>query len=263
MSKNFENGIIGTDESGSSDISDDIEITGVVYWVDSVNGNDANAGTNRVEPKATTASAVSAATANNGDIIIWESGHTETSANAITLSKAGIKFFGLGSGSNKPTFIVSGNVDLFDVTGERCEINNIRFTQGTAAHTARINANAVGIRIVNCDFLCGANDLHSITVPDAADDVEINGCTFEITANGPDEAIIIESATALGVKIIGCQFDGGDFDFDNAAIYSAVAHTEFLYRGNVLLNLSSIIHTAASKGLCIGTIAGDGSKVQI
>ena len=60
-----------------------------------------------------------------------------------------------------------------------------------------------------------------------------------------------------------CTFDGGDYNWDNAALYSAVAHTEFVYRDNTLTNKASIIHTAASKGQAIGTVSGDGSYIQI
>jgi len=261
--KHYENGIVGTTEDGDAIITSDIFVTGSVYWVDSVSGNDANAGTNRNLPKATLESAITAATANNGDLIILEEGHAETSASSIALSKAGITILGLGAGSTKPALTVNGNVDLIAVTGARCRIFNLRFPVGTNAHTSRIDVGAAGVWIKDCDFLCGANDLESITVPDAGDDCTIEGCTFTISADGPDAAIEVESATVLGLKVVDCTFDGGSYDFDAAAINSGVAHTEFLYKDNTLANKASIIHTAASKGLCTGTIAGDGSRVEV
>lgn len=261
--KHFENGIVGTTEDGDALITSDIFVTGVVYYVDSASGNDANAGTNRNAPLATLAQAITNATANNGDIIILEEGHAETSASSIAMSKAGISVLGLGAGSTKPAFTVNGNVDLIAITGARCRIYNLRFPVGTAAHTSRIDVGAAGCLIQDCDFSCGANDLESITIPDAGDDCTIDGCTFTITADGPDAAIEVESATALGLKVTDCTFDGGDYDFDAAAINSGVAHTEFLYLDNTLANKASIIHTAASKGLCSGTVAGDGSRVEV
>lgn len=262
--KQFENGIIGTTEGGFADFSQDIFTTGAVFWINSVNGNDSNAGTNRNEPKATLASAISAATANNGDIIFLESGHTESLGSAITLSKAGITIVGLGSGTNKPKFTVNAAVDGIDITAVRNRLYNLRFPVGTTAtNTSRVNVGATGCSIVDCDFLCGANDLHTITLPAAAVDCEINGCSFTISSDGADEAIIVESASALGLKVIGCTFDGGSYAFDNGAIYSAVAHTEYLYRDNVLVNLAHIIHTAAAKGMCTGTVAEDGCRVEV
>lgn len=263
-SKNYENGIVGAAEGGHSDIGTDVMVTGSVFYVDSVDGNDANAGTNRDAPKATLASAQTAATANNGDVIILEAGHTESLGASLSLTKAGLRIIGLGSGSSKPAFTVTAAVDGMNISGSAIEIYGLRFPVGTTApNTSRINLGASGIRIIDCDFYCGAQDLESITVPDAGDYCEINGCSFIISADGPDSAIKVESATVLGLKIISCSFDGGSFDFDDAAIYSAVAHTEFLYRTNTLTNKSSIIHTAASKGQCVGTIAGDGSRIEI
>lgn len=263
MSKNFENGIVPASAGGSTDLTSDIMTTGVVYYVNSVSGNDANAGTNRNSPKATLASAYTAATANNGDIIILESTHAETLTGSQSFSKAGVRVMGLGAGSSKPAFTLNGNVDMFNLSAVRNEIHNIKFPASTSANTARVNAAATGCRIINCDFTCGVNDLDNITLPAAAVDLEINGCTFTISADGPDRAINVESAAVLGLKVIGCTFDGGSFDFDDAALYSTFAHTEFLYRDNVLTNKASIIHTAASKGQCVGTIAGDTSRVEV
>lgn len=263
MSKNFENGIVSSTDGGSTDLSSDIETTGVTYWVDSVTGSDANAGTNRNSPKATLASAYTAATANNGDMIVLFSTHAETLTASQSFSKAGVRLMGLGSGSGKPTFTLNGNVDMFNLSAARQEINNIKFPASTSANTARINTAATGCRIINCDFTCGVNDLDTITVPATGIDLEINGCSFTISADGPDRAIAVESALAVGLKLIGNSFSGGSYDFDDAAIYSTVAHTEFLYRDNTLTNKASIIHTAAAKGQCVGTVAGDGSRVEV
>lgn len=260
--KHFENGIISTSASGDPLIYNDIFVTGAVYWVDSVTGNDANAGTNRNSPKATIGSALSAATDNNGDIIILESGHTETITSAITVSKS-LSIFGLGTGTSKPRFTINGNVDCFDLTGNDIYVYNLYFPAGTAAHTARINVDSAGCRIENCDFQCGANDLLSITLTANALRTHIVGCTFTISADGPDCGVKVESAAAVGLRVDSCQFDGGSYDFDDAALYSAVAHTEFWYIDNTLTNKASIIHTAAAKGWCSGTIAGDTSRVEI
>lgn len=263
MSKNYENGIIGTSENGSLDLSSDIETTGVVRWVNSVSGNDSNSGQNRNAPKATLASAITASTASNGDIIILESSHTETLSSAITFI-VGIKIYGLGSGSNKPSFTANAAITMFNCTDARVEFHNLRFPVGTTiGNTCRINVGGAGMKIYDCDFLCGTYDQDSILIPDGGDDAEIKGCTFTISADGPDSAVKVTSANALGVNIIDCSFDGGSYDFDDAGIYSAVAHTSYYYKDNTLLNKASIIHTAAAKGLCIGTIASDGSRVEV
>lgn len=261
--KHYENGIVGTSEGGDTDFSADVFVTGAVYYVDSVDGNDSNSGLNRNQPKASLSSALTAATADNGDVIFLESGHTETLTGSLSFNEAGITVVGLGSGSNKPSFTVNGNVDMFNFSAARIRLVGLRFPAGTAAHTARINAGGANCIIEDCDFICGVNDLNTITIPDAGDYLELNGCTFTITADGPDAGILVEAATVLGLKVIGCQIDGGSYDFDDAGLYSAFAHLNYLYRNNTLLNKASIIHTAAAKGICSGTIAGDGSRVEV
>ena len=265
MSSNYENGVVSNSAGGSTDIAVDFETTGDIYWVDSASGDDANAGTNRNEPKATLGSAITAATANNGDMIIIESGHTETLASSLQITKAGIRIYGLGSGSNKPSFTVDAAVDGIDITtGGYVEIDGLRFPAGTTSgNTARINLDAVGILIKDCDFLCGENDLNTITVTANAIDCKVEGGSMTIEANGADSGILVESASALGFVVDGMSFDGGDFNFDNGAIYSTVAHTEFTYRDVSLTNNAHIIHTAAAKGLAIGTVMGDGSRLEI
>ena len=70
--------------------------TGNIWFVDS-NGT-AGSGLSPEDPKTTLASAVSAATTNNDDVVYIASGHTEsfTGAAAATLSKGGMRFVGLG-----------------------------------------------------------------------------------------------------------------------------------------------------------------------
>jgi hypothetical protein len=263
--KNYENGIIDTSDSGDIDISQDIMITGEVYWVNSVTGDNANAGTNRLEPKATLAGAISAATTANGDIIIIESGHTETSATEITIDKSNLKIYGLGTGTTKPTFTVNGNVDLINFSASMIEINNLRFAKGTAAHTARVNINGGVHAVRNCDFICGVNDLNSITIESPSGTTiypTIEGCTFTIEEDGPDTGIVIQAAIATGVNIISNTFDGGDYNFDLGGVYTSTA-TKLYAKDNVLINKASIVTTGSTISVCTGTISGDGSKVVI
>jgi len=264
MSKNYENGII---PSGPTDISNDIEITGVAYFVNSVTGSDSNAGTNQNKPKATlcgASGAYSVATANNGDVIIIDSSHTEIISSSFSFSKAGVRVYGLGSGSSKAQFTCNAAIDMFNLSAARNWIYNLRFPVGTTAtNTARVNVAAINCGVIDCDFLYGASDTDGITVTSAGLDFEANGCTHTISANGADSGIVIESASAVGLKIIDCSFDGGDYNFDNAGVYSTVAHTEFYYKDITLLNEAHIIHTAAAKGICSGTVMSDGSRLQL
>lgn len=257
--KHYENGITPT---GNSIITSDIFITGRTHWVDSQTGDNGNAGTEEA-PLATLAQAITNATASNGSVIIVKAGHTETLTSSLSFSKAGLLFFGLGSGTSKPTFTVNGNVDMFSLAAAYNRIYNFRFAAGTAAHTSRIDVAASRCSIIDCDFVCGANDLESITLTASANSTLISGCTFTVTADGPDAAIEIEATGAAGVEINNCTFDGGSYGFDAGAINSTVAHTSYRYINCTLTNYADITHTAAAKGIVSGVVAGDGCNVEV
>lgn len=122
---NFPNGVtsFGVPVMGGSTVP---TTTGNYWFVSSITGASANSGKNPSQPFATLAQAVSAATANNGDVIILMPQHAETlaSAAAITISKAGLYIIGLGAGGQRATFtwststaaqmIISGAQTVFD-----------------------------------------------------------------------------------------------------------------------------------------------------
>lgn len=261
MSLILDNGIT-TSVLADSFISEHLLLTGNLLYVSSVGGNDSNPGSES-EPFATLAAAIAAATANNGDMIIVKSGHTETLASAITVNKAGLKIFGLGAGSSRPNFTVNAAIDGFNITAASVEINGLYFPVGTTAiNTARINIDAANVKIRGCTFMCGQYDSESITLTANALYARIESCSFTISANGPDTAIRVESASTAGLVIKDCALNGGDHNWDLGGIYSAVAHTNFIYDSIALTGEASIKHTAAAKGVISNTTAADGSEVQ-
>ncbi len=249
--------------SGADDfIQDHVVSTGAVHWVDSVTGNDSNSGSEG-QPLATIAQAITNATANNGDIILVKSGHVQSLSSAITVNKAGIRIFGIGNGTSAPAITVVAAIDGINITADDVEINNIYFPAGTTAtNTARINVDADRVRIKNCRFNCGAFDSNTITLTSNASNCEIDSVSMSITADGPDGGIVIEGAVT-GLHVFNSSFDGGDFNWDNAAIYSAAAHLNYRYETITLTNEAGISHTnSSSKGVIGDLIEGDGSQVQ-
>lgn len=264
--KNYENGLVGKNENGDNDITDDIIITGKVIFLDNshANASDANPGTNRNFPKATLASSITATATDQADTIIIGSGHSETLTAGVTIADRSLKIYGLGSGTNKPKFISDGNIDLFDINNDHIEINNIRFPAAiNTAVSSKIRLNGESIIVKNCDFEMGEFDLHAIICTASTRVPEINGCTFEVIADGPDDAFLINDANIYQVKVIQSQFDAGDFGFDNAAVYSTVLNIGFYYKNNILKNQAHIIHTASAVGRAVGTIADDTCRVEV
>ena len=260
MATNIENGLT-SDSGADAFITSDLVINGAVIWVDSVGGSAGGAGTFE-DPVDDLAQAIANATADNGDVIVIKSGHTETLTGNVSISKAGLRIFGLGTGASAPNFLCNAAIDLIGIDAESVEVNNLYFLAGTtSANTARINVAAAGAKIKNCTFLCGAQDADTITIADAGDYCTIDSCTFTVSADGPNKGISVEHAGVLGLRIENCSFNAASIGWDDAAIYSAVAHLNYVYDTVTLTNGSDIIHTAAAKGYVTGVIAGDECQV--
>lgn len=259
----IENGLAATSEGADSFITKDIIATGAVIWVDSVNGSDSNNGLEG-SPLATLAAAITAATANNGDIIVLKSGHTETLTSAITVNKAGVKIYGIGNGSSAPKFTVNASsIDGLNITANNVEINNLYFPVGTtASNSSRVNVDAANVRIKGCTFMCGQYDLSSVTLTANALYPSIESCTFTVSADGPDHGIIVENSAVVGMYVYNTTFNGGTYNWDLAGIYSAFAHLNFIYDTITLTGEAAIVHTSTAKGILSNVIAGDGSQVQ-
>ena len=263
MSLLFDSGLVASTTGADRFIYSNLNITGAVHWVDSVNGNDSNPGTEEF-PLATLSQAHTNATANNGDLILLKSGHVGALSSSVTLSKAGLRIYGVGSGSLAPNFYPTAAIDLLNITGANIEICNLYFPIGTTAtNTARINVDAAGARIRSCTFLCGLRDSNTITVTANGLYALIESCGFTVSADGPDAGIVVESASAVGLRVSNCTFNGGTYGWDDAAIYSAAAHTAYAYDRITLTSKAHIIHTAAAKGWVSEFSVGDNCQVRI
>lgn len=148
------------------------------FYVDSVNGNANNSGTQWGSAFATLAQAHSIAAA--GDRIHIAPGHTESlaSAAAITISKSGLTIIGYGRGNQRPTFtwtataatfVISGAdntlfniltkvdidevVSMFSVTGARNQLLAVDFQETTAKQAIQwltASAAATELEIAYC-----------------------------------------------------------------------------------------------------------------
>lgn len=257
------NGFASSTSGADNFIQDHVVATGNVIWVDSQTGNDANTGSEG-QPLATLGQAITNASASNGDIVIIKSGHTETLSSQLTINKAGVKIFGIGNGTSAPAFTVSAAIVGIDVTGAYVELNNLYFPEGiTLDNTCRVKLDAAGIRVKNCRFKCGVHDVDSMLLTANAVHADIDSVAMTITADGPNSGIVVQSASTVGLKVTDCSFDGGAFNWDNAAIYSTVDHLNYRYETITLTNEASIKHSGTgNKGVIGNLTAGDGSQVQ-
>ena len=236
--------------------------TGKVFFVHATTGSDGNNGESPEQPFATLDYAIGRCTANKNDIIIVMPGHAETVTSAITVDIAGLSIIGIGNGTNRPAFTCNAAIDCIDVTANNVLIENLYFPASTLTGvTSRINAGATHLTVRCCKFQCGQYDLESITVPAAGIDLTVEGCHFIVSANGPDAAIEIESASAVGLIVRNNIFDGGDDTnaWDASAVNSDVAHLNCLVVDNMSVFGAFADFDAAATGIIGRNLMGEGT----
>ena len=206
-----------------------------VFYVDSGNGSDVNDGRDPGFPMATIDAAINRCTANQGDVILVQPGHTETLTTQISLDVAGVSIIGVGVGNLRPRLTINAVIDGIDIGANNCRVENIRFIASTAGATAQININALLAVVDSCSFDLGANDiLGGITVTANGEIPTIKDCTVTVTADGPDEWILFEGVVdrplISGNTII--MSDGTDAFDDGAINGGSVAVTNAVITGN-------------------------------
>lgn len=153
---NFPNGIasFGVPTIGSGQVP---TTTGNYYFVSSTTGSNGNLGVSATAPKATIAAAITSARANKGDVIVVLPGHVESisSAAAITVSKAGLYFVGLGVGRARPTLTWdTSTAAQIVVSSAQTTFDNFVFDlTGITAVVAAFSVTAADVSFVNNDFI--------------------------------------------------------------------------------------------------------------
>ena len=218
--------------------------SGSVYWVDTVNGLDANAGTERELPKQTLASAHTAASA--GDIIVIEASSAESLSAAQTFSKADLTVIGLGSGSTRPRYTCTGAVAMFDVTAAGVKFFNLYFPASTAAATARISTAAAETWVSDCYFECGASDTNqAVRVAASGHNATIQNTTFAVTASRPAIGLAVTGAVT-DTKVLSCTFDGGSYGWTDYALKVSAAATRMHFKSLSFTGRSDLGVTASA-----------------
>lgn len=158
---------------------------GQVYWVSNnanlipgvVGGADGNPGTFN-KPFATLQRAIDMCDQATGDIIMIKPGHMETisSATALLLNKSGIAIIGLGSGCQRPMFVLD------------------------TANTANIPLRSSGVSIQNCCFQANFLAIASLfTGATASVTASIASTTMTVSAVG--SGTLYPGATLMGTGV--------------------------------------------------------------
>lgn len=206
------------------------DTTGNYWFVCSVSGSDGNLGSDSSAPKATIASAISAASAATGDVIVLMPGHVETftAAAALTISKSGLYIIGLGNGANRPTITWSTSTAAqMIVSSANTTFENITFDfTGIDAIVAGISVTAADVSFLGCTFLTNS---------------ATNGCVLGI----------LTAATATRFRVENCLFYGAQTNSGTTST-SHIQHesgVDYIIRNNVftgktvnfILNVASVL----------------------
>lgn len=228
--------------------------TGQYLFVDSTNGSDGNLGDTPTTAKATIGGAQSAARASKGDVVVVMPGYAETRTTAITLSKAGVSYVGLGEGMLRPAITGNGTIDAIDITAANITIDNFSFpAPSTDDQTSDINVGAAGVTIRNTYHIgstTAKNKTDIITVASGGDDLLVENVRAYNTVVDCVSWLSLEAAVARPV-IRNCYIAG---QFSTAVLMDEATATLAYIRSNTLKNTKAATAVANftnnSTGVC-------------
>lgn len=173
-----------------------------VWFVDTVNGANANGGRTATTAFATLAKALETGVAAAGDTIVIAPGSTIALTAVVTLTLAGLRIVGVGEGAKKPIVTLTPSVacDAFSLEAAGIILQNLHFAApGTDENTAMVNVAAAGCKLLGLSGIgsqTSKNFVDCITLASGADDVEINGLEIYNTVVAVNSFISIEAAVA-------------------------------------------------------------------
>jgi hypothetical protein len=212
-------------------------IPGSVFFVDSTQTASQLLGSID-QPFLTTAAAVAAAEANNGDHIFLMPTHAETisAAGGITIDKAGLTIVPLGNGTNRPTLTFGTAVGAsLLITGANTRIRNgLLCISALDALT-----NPIHIQASDCEI--------DVTWRDSADDVEaVRAVLTTAAADRLNLRLVYEGRTGgngvvNAVRLVGVDKANIDVDFYGVA---STAVVEFITTACTNIQVTGRIHNS-------------------
>lgn len=148
-------------------------------------------------------------TADQGDRVIVGAKHVETVAAAagLAFAKAGIDFYGLGRGSNRPKINFTATGSDFDIDAADIYMKNFLFTGGIDNVAAMIDVNAADFTLEDCEIRDVTGNIIIALVTDAnADRMKLIRLVINMSATGNG---------AEAIRIIG----GDDIEIISPKIY--------------------------------------------
>lgn len=268
MTRFWPNGIGGT-LGDSLAIAKPLQASGKIWYVSSLVGSNSNVGNDRDQPLATVSAAITASSSD--DIIVMLSGHTETLAAGIVVSKR-LAFIGEGSSGGQPTVVFKTNaaaIVMFALQGTNSEMRNVKFAS-TVSGTSNIalELDAASCRVTGCRFeQTTANDLIGLNISNTATQGRVKDCTFvslaTSAATAPQQAIRSVGGTVTDLELENCVVDAGAHGYSAAGIdFSGSAITRLKAEGISLLNGAVALLNASTTGWFNVQTSTGGGRVE-
>jgi hypothetical protein len=228
--------------------------TGTVYFVDSNHGASTNAGTTPDAPLDSLSSALSVATANAGDVILFMPGHAETLVANTEITIEGLTLRSLGNGDNRAVFTFgTATTANIEIKADNVTIDNLIFKNDIDNQASVIESIKAYTVIQNCEFYEGSSKqfLEGILFSNAdCDHCKVLNCRFIQATDGGDNAITLGAALD-DCEIGGCYIHG---DWDDAGIHNPTGNvaTRLLIHDNIVANVATGQHAIELVSACTG-----------
>lgn len=179
------------------------------FYVDSVTGAAGSDGSSPDNAISTLDAAFAKCTADKGDRIIVMPNHAETitGAGGITHDIAGVSVIGLGTGNQRPRFLMdAGTTVSYLISAADAYVTNLVFASGHADVVTCFDVTAAGARIENCEFVdntAGENFLSAISATGAAntgDGLTVCG-NFFYSADAATLGFVMMTDDSVGLRI--------------------------------------------------------------
>jgi hypothetical protein len=234
-------------------------VSGAIQWVDTIGGNNSNAGTDPELPVATLAQALTNS-ATSGIVIIGE-GSAETVSSQLNGFTAGMTVVGCGSGSTRPRYTAATSAnDMFSASAAGVRFRNLYFPASTAAVTSRISITGINSSVRDCYFECGANDTSkTVLFSTGSSGGRVEGCTFAVTASRPAIGLLL-SATLTDITVSSTVFDGGSYGWTDYAFKTTGTVTRLFVESVNLRNRSDFGITVTGTTYQLYGLTNDGTS---
>lgn len=259
--------LLGVDQNpgGLFDVIDLNNHPGQVYFVHAGTavgvwgaGSDAAGyGSHPGSPVASIDYAIGLCTAAAGDIIYVGPGHVETTT-AIAADVSGITIIGLGRGRLIPALTATtAATDLINVSAANVTIKNIRLIGAASGVTALVDISAADCTLEEVLLNPAATPLMSVTLSGTSPRAIFRRCRWQVSANGPDCAIDVETSTSDYCIVEDCLFNAAGFGWDlgviradlDAAVGWLIKNCEFISCDTVAIDFNSSAGASGVDGL--------------